>query len=56
LRCCPRRPFRGWSIFHSDIRIARSGELAVTERITLEVDDRPAALGAAGASCAGRRR
>jgi len=26
--------------FHSDIRIARSGELAVTERITLEVDDR----------------
>jgi len=26
--------------FHSDIRIARSGELVVTERITLEVDDR----------------
>lgn len=26
--------------FHSDIRIARSGEVAVTERITLEVDDR----------------
>jgi hypothetical protein len=26
--------------FHSDIRIARSGELAVIERITLEVDDR----------------
>ena len=25
---------------HSDIRIARSGELTVTERITLEVDDR----------------
>lgn len=25
---------------HSDIRIARSGELSVTERITLEVDDR----------------
>jgi hypothetical protein len=26
--------------FHSDIRIARNGELSVTERITLEVDDR----------------
>ena len=26
--------------FHSDIRVARNGELAVTERITLEVDDR----------------
>ena len=26
--------------FHSDIRIARDGELSVTERITLEVDDR----------------
>lgn len=26
--------------FHSDIRIARDGELTVTERITLEVDDR----------------
>jgi hypothetical protein len=26
--------------FHSDIRIARNGELTVTERITLEVDDR----------------
>ena len=26
--------------FHSDIRIARDGELAVTERITLEVDER----------------
>ena len=26
--------------FHSDIRIARNGEVAVTERITLEVDDR----------------
>lgn len=26
--------------FHSDIRVARSGEVAVTERITLEVDDR----------------
>ena len=26
--------------FHSDIRIARSGEIVVTERITLEVDDR----------------
>jgi hypothetical protein len=26
--------------FHSDIRIARSGEVVVTERITLEVDDR----------------
>jgi hypothetical protein len=25
--------------FHSDIRIARNGELTVTERITLEVDD-----------------
>jgi hypothetical protein len=26
--------------FHSDIRIARDGELSVTERITLEVDER----------------
>ena len=26
--------------FHSDIRVARDGELSVTERITLEVDDR----------------
>lgn len=26
--------------FHSDIRIERNGELTVTERITLEVDDR----------------
>lgn len=26
--------------FHSDIRIARDGELTVTERITLEVDER----------------
>ena len=26
--------------FHSDVRLARSGELSVTERITLEVDDR----------------
>lgn len=26
--------------FHSDIRIARNGELTVTERITLQVDDR----------------
>ena len=26
--------------FHSDIRIGRNGELAVTERITLEVNDR----------------
>lgn len=26
--------------FHSDIRIARNGELSVTERITLEVDER----------------
>ena len=25
--------------FHSDVRLARSGELSVTERITLEVDD-----------------
>lgn len=36
----PAQPLARIVDFHSDIRIARDGQLAVTERITLEVDER----------------
>ena len=40
LALLPAQAFPRVVDFHSDIRIARNGELSVTERITLEVDDR----------------
>ena len=40
LALLPAQGFSRVVDFHSDIRIARNGELTVTERITLEVDDR----------------